>query len=222
MGQKVNPIGFRLGILKYWDSVWYADKKKYKEQLIEDFKIRNYITKKLQHAAVSKVEIRRESAERIKVVIHTARPGLVIGRKGTEIDKLTDEVFMLVNKNSKQEKKVDISIQEIKNPDLDANLVAQKIAAQFLRRIAFRRVMKQAAAKTMREGAEGVKIQVAGRLGGAEMARTEWIRLGRVPLQTIRADIDYGFAEAKTKYGVIGIKVWIYKGEVLEYEKFAF
>lgn len=216
MGQKVNPIGFRLGVLKYWDSVWFADRTDYRKQLVEDFKIRKFITGRLDHAAVSKVEIRRTVGNKVKVNIFSARPGIIIGRKGAEIDKLSKQIKKLIGKDA------EVKISEVKKPDMDANLVAQKIGSQFLRRIAFRRVMKNAVYKTMREGALGIKVQVSGRLGGSEMARVEWSRDGRVPLQTIRADIDYGFSEAKTKYGVIGIKVWIYKGDILDYQKFAF
>lgn len=216
MGQKVNPIGFRLGNLKQWESIWFADKRNYSQQLIEDFKIRTYLEKRLQQAAVSKIEINRVAGNKIRIVIFTARPGIVIGRKGSEIDKLSQEIEKISGK------KITIRIREVKQPDMDANLVAQKIAAQFLRRIAFRRVLKGALFKTMKEGALGVKIHVAGRLGGAEIARREWVHDGCVPLHTIRADIDYGFAESFTKYGTIGVKVWIYKGEVLDYQKFAF
>ena len=216
MGQKVNPTGFRLGTLRYWESIWYAGRNQYHKQLVEDFRIREYLLKKLENAAVSKVEIKRVLDDKVTVNIHSARPGLIIGRKGAEIDRLSSDL------TAKFGKKAEVKIVEIKKADLDSNLVAQKIASQFLRRIAFRRVMKSAVYKTLRDGALGIKIQVSGRLAGAEMARVEWVREGRVPLQTIRADIDYGFAEGRTKYGIIGIKVWIYKGDKLDYEKFAF
>jgi len=216
VGQKVHPIGFRLGNLRHWESIWFADRRNYGNQLVEDLNIRKYLEKRLEHAAVSKIEINRVAGNKIRVVIFTARPGIVIGRKGSEIDQLTKELESLSNK------KVTIKIREIKKPDLDANLVAQKIAAQFLRRIAFRRVLKGSLFKCRKEGAQGVKIHVAGRLGGTEIARREWVHDGSVPLHTIRADVDYGFAESFTKYGTIGVKVWIYKGDVLDYEKFAF
>jgi small subunit ribosomal protein S3 len=208
VGQKVHPLGLRLGIIKDWDGRWYAGKKSYQEFLHEDLKIRRYIKKKLYAAGISRVEIER-AANRVKVTIFTARPGMVIGRGGTEVDKLRRELEALSGKQ------VQVNIQEIKAIDLDAQLVAESIAAQIERRISFRRAMKQALARAMKAGAEGVRMKVGGRLNGAEIARTEGYSEGKVPLHTLRADIDYGFAEADTTAGKIGVKVWIYKGEVL-------
>ena len=208
MGQKVHPKGMRVGIIRGWESNWYADKKSFSDKLLEDIKARNYVKEKLFQAGVSKVEIER-SANRINVTIHTAKPGIVIGRAGAEVDILRKELEKMTDK------KVIIKIAEIKKPELDAQLVAEGIAAQLVKRIAFRRAMKQSVNRTMRLGAQGVKISCAGRLGGAEIARTEWYSEGKVPLHTLRADIDYGFAEANTTYGKIGVKVWIYKGEIL-------
>ena len=212
MGQKVHPKGFRLGVIKGWDAKWYAEAN-YADLLHEDLAIRKHIKTKLFTASISKVEIER-TANRVRVTIHTARPGMVIGRGGVSIEKLRKEVEKLVNG-----KQVQINIAEIKTPELDAQLVAENVAAQLEKRISFRRAMKQAVSKTLRMGAEGIKIACSGRLAGAEMARTEWYREGRVPLHTLRADIDYGLAEAHTTYGRIGIKVWIYKGEVLPEKK---
>lgn len=201
-------MGLRLGIIKDWDGRWYANKKSYQEFLHEDLKIRRYIKKKLYAAGISRVEIER-AANRVKVTIFTARPGMVIGRGGTEVDKLRKELEAMSGRQ------VQVNIQEIKGVDLDAQLVAESIAAQIERRISFRRAMKQALTRAMKAGAEGVRMKVGGRLNGAEIARTEGYSEGKVPLHTLRADIDYGFAEADTTAGKIGIKVWIYKGEVL-------
>lgn len=209
MGQKVHPKGMRVGIIRGWESNWYADKKNFSDLLLEDIRIRKYIKDKLFQAGVSGVEIER-SAGRVKVTIRTAKPGIVIGRGGTEVEVLRKELEKMTDG-----KKININISEIKKPELDAQLVAEGIAAQLVKRVAFRRAMKQSVTRTMRLGALGVKISCAGRLGGAEIARTEWYSEGKVPLHTLRADIDYGFAEANTTYGKIGVKVWIYKGEVL-------
>ena len=211
MGQKVNPHGIRLGIVKDWDARWYADKD-FAQNLHEDIKIRDYLKKSLQTAGVPRVETER-SKNRLKLTIHTAKPGMVIGRGGSGIEQIKEGLKNLT------EKRVDINITEIKQPDLDATLVAENIAAQLERRIAFRRAMKQAVGRTMRLGAKGIKIAVSGRLGGAEIARRESYREGSIPLHTLRADIDYGTAEAHTTYGRIGIKVWIFKGEVLPDKK---
>ncbi|HHY06173.1 MAG TPA: 30S ribosomal protein S3 [Clostridia bacterium] len=207
MGQKVHPKGLRVGIIRDWESNWYADKN-YLEFLHEDIKIRNFIKDKLFHAGISTVQIER-AANRVKVSIHTAKPGIVIGRGGAEVEALRKELEQLTNK------KINVNIVEVKKPELDAQLVAEGIALQLERRISFRRAMKQAVSRTVRIGAEGVKVCCSGRLGGAEIARTEWYSEGKVPLHTLRADIDYGFAEANTTYGKIGVKVWIYKGEIL-------
>ncbi|MBI5681618.1 MAG: 30S ribosomal protein S3 [Deltaproteobacteria bacterium] len=207
MGQKVHPIGLRLGIIKQWNSIWYEDKN-YAKLLHEDIKIRRFLKEKLYHAGVARIDIERAS-ESIKAIIHTARPGIVIGKKGAEIDILKKDVVKFAGKN------IEIDIQEIRKPDLDAQLVAESVALQLERRVTFRRAMKKAVTTSLKMGAKGIKILCAGRLGGAEIARTEWYREGRVPLHTLRADIDYGFAEAKTTYGIIGVKTWIFKGEVL-------
>ena len=211
MGQKVNPHGIRLGIVKDWDARWYADKD-FAQNLHEDIKIRDYLKKSLQTAGVPRVETER-SKNRLKLTIHTAKPGMVIGRGGSGIEQIKEGLKNLTDK------RIDINIAEIKHPDLDATLVAENIAAQLERRIAFRRAMKQAVGRTMRLGAKGIKIAVSGRLGGAEIARRESYREGSIPLHTLRADIDYGTAEAHTTYGRIGIKVWIFKGEVLPDKK---
>lgn len=211
MGQKVNPHGIRLGIVKDWDARWYADKD-FAQNLHEDIRIRDYLKKSLQTAGVPRVETER-SKNRLKLTIHTAKPGMVIGRGGSGIEQIKEGLKNLTDK------RVDINIAEIKQPDLDATLVAENIAAQLERRIAFRRAMKQAVGRTMRLGAKGIKIAVSGRLGGAEIARRESYREGSIPLHTLRADIDYGTAEAHTTYGRIGIKVWIFKGEVLPDKK---
>ncbi len=208
MGQKVNPHGMRVGIIKDWDSKWYAEKKNFGDLLIEDYNIRKHIKEKLYIAGISKIEIER-AANRIKVSIHTAKPGMVIGKGGSGVEQLKAELEKLTKKN------VIVNVEEIKQPELDAQLVADQIE----RRISFRRAMKQAIQRTMKAGALGVKTAVSGRLGGADMARTEGYSEGTIPLQTLRADIDYGFAEADTTYGKIGVKVWIYKGEVLPTKK---
>jgi small subunit ribosomal protein S3 len=211
LGQKVNPIGLRLGIVKTWDSRWFAEKK-YSEYIFEDYNIRKFIKKKLYHAGISKIEIER-SAKRVRLRIYTARPGIVIGKKGSEIDVLKKELEKLVSLE------VFIDIQEVRKPEVDAQLVAENVALQIERRVAFRRAMKRGVSSAMRFGAEGVKIICSGRLGGAEMARTEWYKEGRIPLHTLRADIDYGFIEANTTYGLIGVKVFIFKGEILSKDK---
>ena len=207
MGQKVHPTGFRLGIVKDRTSRWYADSKDYADLLNQDLEVRDYLKKRLSQASVSRIQIDRP-ANNAHITIHTARPGVVIGKKGEDIDKLRGEVSRMMGIP------VHISIEEIRKPELDAQLVAEGIAQQLERRIMFRRAMKRAVQTSMRLGAQGVKINIAGRLNGAEIARSEWYREGRVPLHTLRADIDYGFAEASTTYGIIGIKVWIFKGEV--------
>jgi len=211
VGQKVHPKGLRVGIIRDWESNWYADKN-YTELLHEDIKIRDFIKQKLFQAGISGVEIER-AANRIKVTIRTAKPGIVIGRGGAEVENLRKELDKMTGK------KVSVNIIEIKKPELDAQLVAEGIAAQLVKRVAFRRAMKQAVSRTMRLGALGVKIACSGRLAGAEIARAEWYSEGKVPLHTLRADIDYGFAEANTTYGKIGVKVWIYKGEILPERK---
>ncbi len=207
MGQKISPIGFRIGVIKNWDARWYSEKD-YTELLHEDLEIRKYIKNKLQGASISRVEIDR-AANNIRIAVHTAKPGMVIGKGGTEVEGLRRKLEEMTGK------KVHINIMEIKTPELDAYLVAESIAQQLTRRIAFRRAMKQSVFRSMRAGAKGIKIVCKGRLGGAEMARTESYHEGTVPLQTLRADIDYGFVEAHTTYGRIGVKVWIYRGEVL-------
>jgi len=208
LGQKVNPIGLRLGITKTWESRWYADKK-YSKYILEDYKIRKFIKNKLNHAGISKIEIER-STKRIRLRIFTARPGIVIGKKGSEIELLKKELEKQVSQE------VLIDIQEVRKPEIDAQLIAENVALQIVRRVAFRRAMKRGVGSAMRFGAQGIKIICAGRLGGAEMARTEWYREGRVPLHTLRADIDYGFTEAKTTYGIVGVKVFVFHGEVLK------
>ncbi|MGM0417118.1 MAG: 30S ribosomal protein S3 [Thermodesulfobacteriota bacterium] len=213
MGQKVNPTSLRLGIVKTWDSRWFAEKKDYSQRLQEDFKLRKFLKKRLYHAGISKIEIER-SSKRIKIRIFTSRPGIVIGKKGAEIGQIKNEVAKQI---SKQE--VVIDIQEVRKPELDAQLISENVAAQLEKRVAFRRAMKRSVSSAMRLGAGGVKIICAGRLGGAEMARTEWYKEGRIPLHTLRADIDYGFTQAETTYGIIGIKVFLFKGEVLQKEK---
>ena len=213
MGQKVNPHGLRLGIIKTWDARWYADKD-YAANLHEDLKIRKFLKTKLAAASLSKVEIER-AANRLKVTLHTAKPGMVIGRGGASIEELKKALKALTDKT------IDVNIAEIKQAEMDSTLVAENIAAQLVKRIAFRRVMKQSVGRTMRIGAKGIKVMVAGRLGGAEIARTESYREGSIPLHTLRADIDYGTAEAATTFGRIGVKVWIYRGEVLPTAKVA-
>ena len=208
MGQKVHPTGIRLGIVKKRSSTWYADGKDYAEKLIQDLTVREFIKKKLDHASVSRVDIERPS-DSARITIHTARPGIVIGKKGEDVERLRQEISKKMNCS------VNINIEEIRKPDLDASLTAQNVAQQLERRVMFRRATKRAVQNAMRSGALGIKIQVGGRLGGAEIARSEWYREGRVPLHTLRADIDYSTAEANTTYGIIGVKVWIFKGEVL-------
>jgi len=210
LGQKINPIGLRIGIVKSWDSKWYAEKGKYTELLHEDIKIRSMIKKEFYQAAISKIELERAASERVRVIINAARPGMIIGRKGQEIDTLRNKLNAITGKN------IYLDIREVKRPEIDAQLVAENAALQIERRVAYRRAMKRAISSALRLGALGIKIMVSGRLGGSEIARKEWYREGRVPLATLRADIDYGFAEAKTTYGRIGVKVWIFKGEVLE------
>mgnify|MGYP000850961430 CR=1 FL=1 len=212
MGQKVNPHGLRVGIIKDWDSKWYADNKNFSKFLIEDHNIREYIKKKLYISGISKVEIER-AANRIKVTIFTAKPGMVIGKGGQGVEELR------VNLEKQTKKNVVVNVEEVKVPELDAQLVAENIASQLERRISFRRAMKQAIQRTMRSGAKGIKTSISGRLGGADMARTEGYSEGTIPLQTLRADIEYGFAEAHTTYGKLGVKVWLYKGEVLPTKK---
>lgn len=209
MGQKVHPTGIRLGIVKDWTSRWYANSQNYPVLLLQDLKVREYIKKKLAHASVSRVQINRP-ANNANITVHTARPGIVIGKKGEDIDVLRQDISKMMGVP------VQLNVEEIRKPELDAYLVAESIAQQLEKRIMYRRAMKRAVTNTMRLGAEGIKITVAGRLNGAEIARTEWYREGRVPLHTLRADIDYGTAEAKTTYGIIGIKVWIFKGEVFD------
>ena len=207
MGQKVHPKGLRLGIIRDWDSKWYADRD-YTELLHEDYRIRKYIKDTFYAAGISRVEIER-TGNRVRVSIHTAKPGIIIGRGGAEVERLRQDLSKITGKT------VNINIVEIRKPELDAQMVAENVAAQIERRVAFRRAMKQAVQRTMRAGAEGIKVAVSGRLAGAEIARTEWYAEGRVPLHTLRADIDYGFAEAMTTYGKIGVKIWINRGEVL-------
>lgn len=208
MGQKINPTGLRVGVIKDWESRWYAKNADFGDMLVEDYNLREWLLTKLAPAGVPKIEIERD-ANRVRINIHCAKPGMVIGRGGSEIDKLKAEC------EKKHGKDVSLNIVEIKSPDLNAQLVAESIASQLERRISFRRALKQAIGRTMKLGAKGIKTQVSGRLGGADIARTEHYHEGTIPLQTIRADIDYGFAEAKTTYGRVGVKVWIYRGEVL-------
>ncbi|MDH7481854.1 MAG: 30S ribosomal protein S3 [Armatimonadota bacterium] len=211
MGQKVHPIGFRIGVIRDWESKWYADKG-YAANLLEDIQIRRYIKKKLFAAAISRIEIER-AANRIKVTLHTARPGIIIGRGGKGVDELRLALEKMTGKQ------VHVSVQEIRRPELDAQLVAESIAAQIEKRVSYKRAMRQAVLRTMRMGAKGIKVTVSGRLAGAEMARSESDKQGKIPLQTLRADIDYGFTEARTTYGNIGVKVWIYRGDVLPGQK---
>ena len=211
MGQKTHPKGFRLGIIEQWDSRWYAERD-YAALLHEDIKLRRFLKKRLYHAGISKIEIER-AANKAKINIYTARPGIVIGKKGAEIEKLKSEIARLTSKDTF------INIYEVRRPDIDAQLVAENVALQLERRVAFRRALKEAVARAMRMGAQGVRVQAGGRLGGNEIARTEWYRDGRVPLHTLRADVNFGFVEAKTTYGVIGVKVWIFRGEVLTKEE---
>ena len=208
MGQKVHPVGYRLGIVRDWEPRWYSGRKDYAEKLHEDLKLREWILKRWSHAGISKIEIER-IGKVIRFTIWTARPGVVIGKGGTEIQKVREEIQELTGN------KVMINVQEIKNPDREAQIVAEGVASALVRRVSFRRAMKQSIFRAMKSGAEGIKIQCSGRLGGAEIARTEWYLEGRLPLSTLRADIDYGFAEARTLYGVIGVKVWINKGQAV-------
>jgi small subunit ribosomal protein S3 len=212
MGQKVNPYGFRLGVTTDWKSRWFAEHSEYTEQLIEDWKIRDYLKSQLERAAVSRVEIER-TRDRLRVDVYTARPGIVIGRRGAEADRLRAGLLKITGNP-----KIHFNIQEIKQPELDAMLIAQGVADQLAGRVSFRRAMKRAVQTAMKAGAQGIRVQCGGRLGGAEMSRKEWYREGRVPLHTLRADIDYGQAEAKTTFGRIGVKVWIYKGDILPYK----
>jgi small subunit ribosomal protein S3 len=209
MGQKVHPIGFRLGIAKDWNSTWFAEKGEYSELLNSDLKVRAYLQKRLAQAAVSRIQIERP-AKSARITIHSARPGIVIGKKGEDIERLRRDVSQLMGVPTH------ITVAEIRKPELDAQLVAEGVAQQLERRIMFRRAMKRAVGNSMRLGALGIKVCVSGRLNGADIARSEWYREGRVPLHTLRADVDYGFVEAKTTYGVLGVKVWIYKGEVFD------
>ncbi len=209
MGQKVQPNGIRLGIIRDWNAKWYATKRDYAANLAQDVKVRNYLRKQLHNAAVSRISIERP-AQNLNITIHTARPGIVIGKKGEDIDRMRRNLGRITGLP------VQLAVEEIRKPELDANLVAESIAQQLEKRIMFRRAMKRAVSNAMRLGAQGVKVMVSGRLNGAEIARTEWYREGRVPLHTLRADIDYGLAEARTTYGVIGVKVWIFKGEVFD------
>ncbi|MBT6272981.1 MAG: 30S ribosomal protein S3 [Chromatiales bacterium] len=211
MGQKVHPVGIRLGIVKDWNSTWYADRGAFADFLNNDLEVREFVRKKLAHASVSRIQVNR-LAKSARIVVHTARPGIVIGKKGEDIEGLRRQVSRMMGIP------VHITVEEIRKPELDAYLVAESVANQLERRIMFRRAMRRAVTNAMRLGAQGIKVMVAGRLNGAEIARSEWYREGRVPLHTLRADIDYGFAEASTTYGVIGIKVWIFKGEVFEQE----
>jgi small subunit ribosomal protein S3 len=208
LGQKVHPHGFRLGVTRTWDSRWFSSKD-YGEFLIEDLRLRNFIKKRLAQASIARIEIER-AAGKIRLIIHTARPGIVIGPKGAEIEKLRREILRMTQKD------VIVDVKEIRRPEIDAQLVAENVAQQLERRIAFRRAMKKSVGSALKSGAKGIRIATAGRLGGAEMARREWYREGRVPLHTLRADIDYGFAQARTTYGIIGIKVWIFKGELIK------
>ena len=212
MGQKVNPHGLRVGVIKDWDSRWFANKATFGDTLVEDYNVRNYIKKNLYAAGVPRVEIERFAEDKVRIHIHCAKPGIVIGRGGTEIEKFRQKLEKMMGKQ------VAVNIVEVKNPDINSQLVAEKIALDLENRISFRRTMKQAIGRAMRLGAKGIKVMVSGRLGGAEIARSETYHEGTIPLQTIRADIDYGTAEAHTTYGRLGIKVWIYKGEVLKGE----
>ena len=209
MGQKVHPTGFRLGVVKKHNANWYAKGKTFKENLIEDLKVRDFLKNKLRFSSVSKVEIDR-SAQNFTVSIHTSRPGIIIGKKGEEIENIKKSIEKIVNRPAH------VQIKEVRKPDLDATILAEGIAQQLERRVQFRRAMKRAVQSALRQGAKGVRTEVSGRLGGAEIARTEWYREGRVPLHTLRADVDYGTAEAATTYGIIGVKVWVYRGEIME------
>ena len=212
MGQKINPYGFRLGVTTEWKSRWFADRQEYADNVVEDWKIRDFLMTELPHAAISRVEVER-TRDRLRVDVHTARPGIVIGRRGSEADRLRAGLTKITGNA-----KVQLNIQEIKQPELDAALIAQGVADQLAGRVAFRRAMKRAVQNAQKAGALGIRVQCSGRLGGSEMARTEWYREGRVPLHTLRADVDYGFREARTTYGRIGVKVWLYKGDILPYK----
>lgn len=216
MGQKVSPLLLRIPYIKDWRSLWYADKKEYAKNVLEDFKVRDYIKKKFAQAAVSRIEIER-MASQLRVRICSARPGVIIGRRGADIEKLKNELLKITGLKNQEDIKVDI--KEIKNPSIDAQLVAQNVALQLEKRIAFRRAMKRAIDQALSCGAKGIKISCAGRLGGAEMSRRETYKVGKLPLHTFRADIDYGFAEALTTYGILGVKTWIYKGDIIEVKK---
>jgi small subunit ribosomal protein S3 len=209
LGQKVNPIGLRIGITRTWDSRWVAKPSEFSKFVYEDYLIRKYLKEKYYHAGIPKIEIERAGTN-VRIIIHAARPGIVIGKKGTEIEKIKSEL-----KKQFKDRDIEVTVEEVRRPELEAQLVAENIAQQIEKRVSFRRAMKRAVALVMRYGAQGVKVECSGRLGGAEIARSEWYRVGRVPLTTLRADIDYGFAVAVTKYGTIGVKVWIFKGEVL-------
>ncbi len=211
MGRKTHPRIFRIGVIETWDSKWYAHRD-YVKLLHEDFKIKEFLKSRLYHAGISKIEVER-AANKAKINIHTARPGIVIGKKGAEIEKLKEEITRLTSRETY------INIHEVRRPDLDGQLVAENVALQLVRRVAFRRAMKESVSRAMRMGAQGIRIQCAGRLGGHEIARTEWYREGRVPLHTLRADISYGLAESRTTYGIIGVKAWIFRGEVLTEEE---
>ncbi|MBF0156503.1 MAG: 30S ribosomal protein S3 [Magnetococcales bacterium] len=208
MGQKVHPTGFRLGITKTWDTRWYAEKG-YAELLIEDIKLRDWLKKRLAHASVSRIVIERP-AKKARINIHSARPGIIIGKKGADIEKLKQDLQKVAKAD------VQLNIVEVRKPEAEAQLIAENVAQQLIRRVAFRRAMKRAVTSAMRLGAQGIRINCSGRLGGGEIARTEWYREGRVPLQTLRADIEYGFADALTTYGIIGVKVWVFKGEIID------
>lgn len=215
MGQKVNPHGLRVGVIKDWDSRWFAKDNAFGDILVEDYQLRKYLKKRLFDAGIPRIEIERDAAK-VKIHIHCARPGVVIGRQGSEIEKIRLACEKMINKNKENRVNVFVNVVEVKSADKNAQLVAENIAAQLVGRVSFRRAMKQAIGRAMKFGAKGIKVQVSGRLGGAEIARTEHYHEGTIPLQTIRADIDYGFAEADTTYGKIGVKVWIYAGEVLQ------
>ncbi len=210
MGQKINPIGFRIGITRSWDSKWFAEKQRYRSLLKEDIEIRNYIKKTFYQAAISNIEIERAAADKVRISVYAARPGIIIGRKGQEIEQLKKKLQKMTGKG------IFLDIREVKRPETDAQLVSENLALQLERRVAYRRAMKRVLSSSIRAGVLGIKVMVAGRLGGAEISRREWYREGRVPLGTLRADLDYGVAEASTTYGVIGVKVWIFKGEIIQ------
>ena len=213
MGQKINPIGLRIGITRSWDSKWFAEKHAYRHLLKEDIDIRNYVKKTFYQAAISSIEIERAAADKVRILVYAARPGIIIGRKGQEIEQLKKKLQRMTGKG------IFLDIREVKRPETDAQLVAENLALQLERRVAYRRAMKRVLSSSMRAGVLGMKVMVSGRLGGAEIARREWYREGRVPLGTLRADLDYGFTEASTTYGVIGVKVWIFKGEIIQKRK---